>query len=105
MDISLAASLSGVKTTQTKQDVTAHNVANVNSAGYSMIDAQATDVLSGGSRISVLRRIPNPSPDTSNTDLAQATGQQIENKIVYKANLQVIKVQDEMLGELLDLNA
>jgi flagellar hook protein FlgE len=104
MDVSFSTSLSGVQTTQTRQDVAAHNVANVESQGYSMIDAQQAEMATGGTRMASLRHIPNPDPATSNTDLAQTTVNQIENKTAYAANLAVMKVQNNMLGALLDLN-
>jgi flagellar hook protein FlgE len=105
MDVSFSASVSGVKTTQERQDYTANNVANVESKGYSMIEGVQAEQKNGGVRMAALNRIPNPDPNTSNTDLAQTTVNQIENKVANAANLAVIKVQDRMLGTLLDLNA
>ncbi|MDD5672842.1 MAG: flagellar basal body protein [Chitinivibrionales bacterium] len=105
MELSLSSALSGLQTTQTRQDATAYNVANVNSQGFSRVAAQIAEMPSGGARIAGLNRIPNADPTTSNTDLAQTTGEQIENKTAYGANLAVMKVQNNMLGALLDLNA
>jgi len=103
MEINFSAPLSGVKAAQIRHDVTSHDVANVNTKGFEERKAHQTDVQPTGTRVSHLSKTPNPVPSRSNTDLAEEAKEQIQNEKTHAANLKVIKIQDQMIGEVLDL--
>jgi flagellar hook protein FlgE len=103
MAISFEAPLSGIKAAITRENVAAHNVANVQTPGFAQYNVMQTDVVPTGTMVTGLSQTPNPNPATSNTDLAQTTVEQIISKDSLTANAAVVKVQDKMLGELLDL--
>lgn len=109
--------------------VTAHNVANVNTAGFarntrSMPRAPAAG-RAAGCRASGFRRcrtLPaevrnNPAVSTApasmesdfvnpgGTDLGREMTQMISTQRTYEANAQVVRTGDAMLGTLLDLKA
>lgn len=103
MAIDFSTSISGMNAAQIRQDVTAHNVANVNTDGFSRQNAIQTDATPSGTRIAAITRVPNESARRSNTDLAQATGEQIVNHNVFGANGKFVRAQDDMTGSLLDI--
>jgi flagellar basal-body rod protein FlgC len=103
MNISFSAPISGMKASSIRHDITDHDVANVNTPGFEEQQAHQTDVRPTGTCISHVSRTPNPDPALSNTDLAEEAKEQIVNKNAFTANAKVIRVQDEMLGTLLDI--
>lgn len=105
MTSALQAALSGAQTAQTRQTVSAHNVANVNTPGFAAVAPQQVSLAPTGSAISYLARNPNSDPTSSNTDLATEMVAQKTSRTTYGANLAVIKTEDRMMGELLDLFA
>jgi len=54
MEISLNTAVSGMQVSLTRQDVTANNIANVQTQGYSQLNAQQTSVQPMGVRISAI---------------------------------------------------
>ena len=105
MSISFAAPLSGMQVSQYRVDVTAHNVANLNTPGFSEYQTVQTDVSPQGVRVAALNRVPNPDKTTSNTDLAEQMVALKTDKDSFSADAKVIKVKDQMLGTLLDMVA
>jgi flagellar basal-body rod protein FlgC len=105
MNVSFAAPLSGIQTVLTRQDVSANNIANIDTPGFSQSDVSQTDMSPAGVRVTSLKRTANLSTENSNTDLAKEAVEQIQNKNELAANVNVIKVQDKMLGALLDIIA
>jgi flagellar hook protein FlgE len=103
MDVSFSASLSGMQASSTRHDITANDVANINTPGYEEYRPIQTDVNPAGTRIAAVIRTPNPDKTTSGTDLATESVEQIENKTTFSANAQMIKAKDKMLGTLLDI--
>jgi flagellar hook-associated protein FlgK len=105
MDNSFAISASGLRVTQIRHDVTAHDVANINTDGYeerSVVQKEQNP----GVEVAAIRKTPNKNPpgaNFSNTDLAVEIGEMKTNKNVYGANARVMKVQDRMIGEVIDL--
>ncbi|MFH0919070.1 MAG: flagellar basal body protein [Fibrobacterota bacterium] len=103
MDTSFAISNSGLSVTQIRHDVTANNVANINTDGFGASRVSQNDENPGVS-VGAIRKTPNVNPNgPSNTDFAVEAGEMINNKNVYGANARVFKVQDKMVGELIDL--
>jgi flagellar hook protein FlgE len=105
MAISFDAPLSGMQAAITRQDVTANDVANVNTTGYEQTTPYQTELTPQGTRISRLARTPNSPEAPSNTDLVEETREQKINKAAFQADIAVIKAQDRMTGNLLDLFA
>jgi flagellar basal-body rod protein FlgC len=98
MNISSSAPLSGVKASTIRQDVTAHNIANISTPSFSAKSVVQSELANNsGTAVSSIR-------DTgSETDLAQSMVDLNVNKTTYTANLKVLKMQDKMVGELIDL--
>jgi flagellar hook protein FlgE len=105
MDISFAAPVSAVQTVLKRQEVSADNIANVNTPGFEQYDVSQTDMSPAGVRVDNLKRTLNPDSERSNTDLAKEAVEQIKNKNELAANVSVIKAQDKMVGALLDIIA
>lgn len=102
MIASFSAPISGLRANTTRMDVSGHDVANVNTPGF----AQSRPVQTAqpnGTEISALQKVPSSSPEASATELAEETVEQIESSAAYSANLQTIRTQDAMLGDLLDI--
>jgi len=84
--------------------VQANNVANQQSDGFKAKRVDLVAEASGGVRVSGLSEDPTPAgPGVSNVDLATETVQGMGFEVMYKANLKVIKAQDELLKSTLDL--
>jgi flagellar hook protein FlgE len=105
MNISSAASVSGMQAAITRQSVSAHDVANINTDGFGQYSAHQTDMKPAGTRVSHISRELNSSENPSNTDFATEAVEQKESLNDLKANTAVIKVQDRMTGALLDIFA
>jgi flagellar basal-body rod protein FlgC len=103
MDASFSDSISGMHTAITRHDITAHDIANVNTGGYEQRTPLQSDVSPRGVRISHIARTPNDRVDISNTDLAAESGEQIQNKNTLAANASVLKAKDSMIGDVIDL--
>lgn len=103
MAISFSSFISGIKAAITRHDITAHDVANINTPGYEERVPHQAETKPEGTEITHISRTPNPNKETSNTDLAEETKEQIQNKHTLAANTKVIKAKDQMLGEVIDL--
>ena len=103
MNISFPVSASGLQAASLRHDVTANNVANVNTDGFESSSIVFKDN-NPGTSAAAIRRKPNISPNnTSNTDLSKEMPDMSISKTAYGANAAVIKTQSEMTGEILDL--
>jgi flagellar basal body rod protein FlgB len=89
----------------TRQSVSAHDVANINTDGFGQYSAYQTDMNPSGTRVSHIGRELNSIDRPSNTDFATEAVEQKESLNDLKANSAVIKVQDRMMGALLDIFA
>lgn len=105
MPISFDAPISGMQAAIVRQDVTANDVANVNTTGYEQTTPYQAELSPQGTRISLLARTPNNPTAPSNTDLAEETKEQKINKAAFQADIAVIKAKDRMTGNLLDMFA
>lgn len=92
---------SGLQAAQLRLDASANNVANMNTPGYRReVVAQEEVAESAGVRAPVQRE-----QDAKGVALAQEAVEQMSATYAFKANLQTIKTQDEMMGSLLDVKA
>jgi flagellar hook protein FlgE len=105
MNISSSASVSGMQAAIVQQSVSAHDVANINTDGFGQYTAHQTDMKPAGTRVSNISRQPNSADNPSTTELATEAVEQKESLNNLKANSAVIKVQDRMMGALLDIFA
>ncbi|MBD3321558.1 MAG: hypothetical protein GF350_10740 [Chitinivibrionales bacterium] len=101
--MNIAASGSAMKISITRHDITAHDVANINTPGFEERTAHQAEISDEGVRISHISRKANQSPGGSNTSLVEESKEQIQNKNTFSANAKVIKAKDRMIGELMDL--
>ncbi len=115
MIIPASSSLSAVSAFQKRMDVTANNVANVNTDKFKKSRLNIEEGSNGGVTTS-LQQIDTPGfvketiaedgttveSESSNVDLAEEFTGMIGTEAAYKANLKVVKAQEEMVGSLLD---
>lgn len=131
MTDAFSIALTGLRAQSTRLAATASNIANVSTSGtvpsadpsapastvYRPLRVDFTSLDSGGVYATVR---PDPEGYTvaydpqsvyanseglvayPNVDLAEESVNLIETRLLYKANISVIKTQDEMLGDLLD---
>jgi flagellar basal-body rod protein FlgC len=105
MNVTLNTAVSGMQVSLVRQDVAANNIANMQTPGFEQVNARQTEMSPAGVRISGFSRTPNPNPQTSGTDLAQQMVDMKLNKNDLTANAKVFKMQDKMVGEVIDLIA
>jgi flagellar hook-associated protein FlgK len=92
--------LSGMRSAQTRVAVSAHNVANLLTEGFSPQRAVQTSLPAGGSHAMVATS-PAPEPVSLEREIVD----QIVAKTQFKASARVLDVDLEMRGSLLDILA
>ncbi|GBU26139.1 hypothetical protein R83H12_02831 [Fibrobacteria bacterium R8-3-H12] len=95
-------SVSAMQASSLRIDISAHDVANVNTPGFSQSRPVQTS-LNPGTEISAIQKIKPATPEFSATDLAEEAVEQIKSEKDFAANAAVIKTQDKMYGEAIDL--
>ena len=109
------SALSGLTAFSTQIDVTAHNVANVNTDGFKKSRTEFVALETGGV-LPVIQKNESAGPmilnltgygpaqfELSNVDLGEEVINQIIGQRGFEANLQVLKTVDDMLGRMLDI--
>ena len=96
MNSSSAIALSGLCAARLGLQVSAHNIANLNTPGFGRQQALHSADAAGGVS-SLLRQAVQPGPALE----ADVVGQ-LEAKNAFLANLAVFRAQDRMAGTLLD---
>ena len=92
---------SGLQAAQLRLDASANNVANMNTPNYRrQVVAQEEAADSAGVRATVQRQ-----QEAEGVALEKEAVEQMSATYAFKANLQTIKAQDEMMGSLLDVKA
>ena len=92
-------SLSGMNAAQTQLNASAHNIANLNTEGFSRQEVALKEKPDGGVSASVgTASQPGASLETDVVSQLQA-------KNAFLANLAVFKTQDKIAGTLLSLKA
>lgn len=94
-----AIAQSGMQVAQRRLDSAANNLANAQTPGYQREQVSARAQPQGGVAATV-NKVP-----ASGADLAQDMLDQISAAHTYKANAQVVKTADRMVGVLLDTRA
>lgn len=91
--------LSGMNAAQTQLQASAHNIANMNTAGFKRQEVTQTAQTQGGVNASVgTAEVPGSAVLTDVVTQLQA-------KHAFIANLAVFKTQDKLAGALLDKSA
>ncbi|WP_005035507.1 flagellar basal body rod protein FlgC [Holophaga foetida] len=99
-----AISLSGLNAASQGLAVTANNVANANTDGYRAKRLDLEEQQEGGVQASKLTESQEPTgPGSSNVDYATEMTSLMTQSGAYAANLQVMKTQDQMLGQFMDM--
>ena len=90
---------SGLQAAQLRLDASANNVANANTPGYRrQAVAQQAVADSAGVRATVQRQ-----QEAEAVALEKEAVEQMSATYAFKANLQTIKTQDDMMGSLLNI--
>ena len=109
------SALSGLTAFSTQIDVTAHNVANINTNGFKKSRTEFVAVETGGV-LPVIQKDESAGPailndtgygpvqlELSNVDLGEEALNQIIGQRGFEASLQALKTADDMLGHMLDI--
>ncbi|MGL1902250.1 MAG: flagellar basal body protein [Fibrobacterales bacterium] len=111
----LASAISGLKASSTRMNVSAHNIANVNTDEFkaqivnqhednSIVDTTISRDLTQGP---IIQRTSKDGAqeniEMSNVDISKEAANQILASGNYKANVKSIQVQDEVLGTLINI--
>jgi len=109
------SALSALSAFGTKLDVTANNIANVNSEGFKKSRVAFQEADPGVTvSISQVNTPGDPVPagdgtgkmtESSNVDVAEEMVNLKTTKNGFEANLKTIKTEDQMLGSLFDITA
>ena len=92
---------SGLQAAQLRLDASANNVANMNTPGYRrQAVAQQAVADSAGVRATVQRQ-----PQAEGVALEKEVVEQMSATYAFKASLQTIQMQDQLMGALLDVKA
>ena len=105
MALSFISPQSGINASIIRQNVTSHDVANINTPGFEERVPYQADKKEEGVEISHIGKTVSQNKDVSNTSLAEESKEQLVNKNTLKANAAVLRVKDQMIGETIDLIA
>ncbi len=113
--MNVIAGVNALRAYDIRQQVNAHNVANVNTDGFKPSRVTLEELQNqNGSRIQEIKKEDNDlraastienereQKRPSETDLTQEFTQMIENKNAYNANAQAIRVNEQMSGEIIN---
>ncbi|MCA1797256.1 MAG: flagellar basal body protein [Geobacteraceae bacterium] len=106
------SAVSALQVQGTRQEVTANNVANSNTAGFEPSRVVSQEGIQGGVNASVDTPAPQEPVDASRnvnqpsrTDIATEMLESQQTTQTYKANLQTVGTANTMQGSLLDTMA
>lgn len=101
----LSIALSGLTAQKQRLAVTASNVANVSTEGYKPLEARLSSQTIAGEGGAGVTASVGEKAGSDSVDLSEEAVNLIVTKAAFKANLAVIKTQDEMTSALLDVLA
>ena len=90
---------SGLQAAQNRLGASAHNIANLNTPGFQRLRTEQAAVPGAGGVAATTQREPQGAA------LEQEVVEQMSATYAFKANLQVLKAEDRMMGSLLDVRA
>ncbi len=103
--MNINASLSGIRNAFLRQDVSAGNVANINTKNYQSKGVLNVEAKQGGVDSVVVRSNAPGNHNKNNVNLVDEMVGQLNNVNQEKANINVLKSQNEMIGSIIDLKA
>ena len=108
-------STAALRAFETKMEVTANNIANLNSDGFKKSRVELKEGPNGNVQVDV-DRIDTPGHsvfsveggqetqrELSNVDLSEEITEAVVTDLGYGANLEAVKAQNDMLGTVLDI--
>ena len=111
----ISPALSGLSALGKKLEVTANNIANVNTNGFKKSRAILEDTSPSGVKVSIDKVETPGSPlfeegtekpeESSNVSVDEEMINLITTRHAYTANLKSIKTMDEILGSIIDILA
>ena len=110
----MASALSGIQTGGRMLNVGAHNIANAQSEGFKRTRALPVESATGGVTVSLAKDVrsgpqfyshedPFIPREGSNVDLGEEIISSLEATNLIKANIASFRMQDKVLGSLLDI--
>ncbi|AHF97986.1 MAG: flagellar basal body protein [Desulfurella sp.] len=97
-------SISGLNDASIRQDVTASNIANLNSKNYKQLNVTSMTLPNNKGVTQTIIQSNTPSNlNGNNVDLTSQIVNLNLNSITYKANTKAIQAQNQMLGSLLNI--
>src|SRR5690348_458918 len=107
MSNAMSISLSGMQAASAMLNVTANNIANLNTPGFNPSRADLVELSGGGVAVSGTSFEDNPqvapNTQTSNVDLPTELVNLKLGHTLYDANAMVLKTADQMTGTLLNI--
>ncbi|WP_395788388.1 flagellar basal body rod C-terminal domain-containing protein [Aquimonas sp.] len=92
---------SGMAAAQARLTASASNIANRESTGFRRFEVESREQMGGGVSAELRRASEVQQGDGLTTDLVNS----LEAKQSFAANLKMLKTQDSLLGNLLDIRA
>ena len=110
----IASALSGIRTGGRMLNVAAHNIANAQTEGFIRTRALPVESSAGGVTLTLDKEIQSASPifsnedssiilEGSNVDLGEEIISHLQAVHLIEANLASVRMQDKILGSLLDI--
>jgi flagellar hook protein FlgE len=96
-----AIAMSGLNVALMRADASGNNIANAQTPGYRRETVVPVEAAGGGVSAMVAALPQGDGLDRLAADMVE----QMSSVYLFKANLQVVKTHDQMLGALLDLRA
>ena len=100
MESVLNTAVSGLQVSQLRPNAAANNVANAQTDGFRRDQVRQEAQPASGGVIAQVDKVPQPG-----ANLIQDLVDQKAATYAFKANVQVVKTADEMMGRLLDVRA
>ena len=101
----ISSGLSGLRSAQMALDVSAHNIANANTAGFNPQTIPHQESPTGGVSSSISAPQASGQAAESGTDLATETVNSLVYKHQFGINAKVIQTADQNLGTLVNIKA
>lgn len=111
------SALSGLMAIQKKVEANAHNTANVNTDGYKKtrvtlyeqepqgVKAEVSKVETPGAMVLEQTQEGETLVEKSNVELSEELPSLMLSRRFFQANLKTVQIEDEMLGNLLDIKS
>lgn len=100
MNVTSSTSISGMYAAETRLQVSAHNIANLNTQDFTRQEVIQSTTTGGGTQ-AVVKSSSGGIGNKLEVDLVQ----QVQSSNTYLANLSVFKTSNDMIGTLLNIKA